>query len=57
MVYTCDDCLRNFDSPSGLNIDRSHCKSKNNVIVRSNQIDITGDNDSVINSHIETGIL
>ena len=53
MVYICYSCLRNFDSASGLNIHRSHCKSKNNVIVRSYQIDITG-NDNVINSHIET---
>ena len=55
MVYTCDGCLRNFDSPRGLNIHRSHSKSKNNLNVRSYQIDITGDNDNVINSHIEIG--
>ena len=53
MVYTCYGCLRNFDSARGLNIHRSRCKSKNNVIVKSYQIDITG-NDNVINSHIET---
>ena len=55
MVYRCDVCLRNFDSSRGLNIHRSHCKSKNNVNVRSYQIDITGDNDNVNNSHSETG--
>ena len=55
MVYICDGCLRNFDSPRGLNIHRSHCKSKNNLNVRSYQIDITGDNDNVNNSHIEIG--
>ena len=55
MVYICDGCLRNFDSPKGSNIHRSHCKSKNNVSVRSYQINITGDNDDIINSHIETG--
>ena len=48
MVYRCDVCLRNFDSSRGLNIHRSHCKSKNNVNVRSYQIDIPGDNDNVI---------
>ena len=55
MIYTCDGCLRNFDSPKGLNIRRSHCKSKDNVNVRSYQINITGDYDDIINSHIETG--
>ena len=55
MVYTCDGCLLNFDSPRGLNIHQSKCKSKNNVNVRSYEIDITGDNDNVINSHIEIG--
>ena len=55
MVHTCDGCLRNFDSPKGLNIHQSHCKSKNNVNVRGYQIDITGHNENVINSHLEIG--
>ena len=42
MVYPCNNCLHNFDSPRRLNIHRSHCKSKNNVIVRNNQIDMKG---------------
>ena len=46
MVYTCDGCLLNFDSPRGLNIHQSNSRSKNNVNMRSYEIDITGDNDN-----------
>ena len=41
MVYTCDLCCRNFDTLKELNIHQSHCKRKNNLIVRCNQIDTT----------------
>ena len=52
MVYTCDGCLLNFDSPRGLNIHQSNSKSKNNVNMRSYEIDITGDNDNEWNNEL-----